>query len=213
MNSRLRASGNLPDSKQRSSPWRLLMLLLILFLAICAWRIADEFPGNVREYRLYLLEDRKPIDFRYEELSAAWTEADLKARFPRHTFDCFDNRPGEYLDERSCFTDIGAHNDQAAMFAAFYFAGGGLRHAAISMPSWKYAANLKAIKAAYGRPLGLFRTEGSPDLYGWQLDTGAALFYGGQRPLNPVQFVTLLWVNERDCARGGCFTPDRTAVQ
>lgn len=118
------------------------MLLLMLFLAICAWRIADEFPGNVREYRLYLLEDRKPIDFRYEELSAAWTEADLKARFPRHTFDCFDNRPGEYLDERSCFTDIGAHNDQAAMFAAFYFAGGGLRHAAISMPSWKYAANL-----------------------------------------------------------------------
>jgi hypothetical protein len=163
------------------------------------------FPEHAREYRLYLTENRPALTLGYSEISQEWTEQQLKERFSNLTFRCYDNRPGEYLDERSCFADIDSHNGTPAMNVAFYLAAGKLNHVGIQVPWWAHGKQWSKLKNAYGRPLA---TQQQPiqgvRLSGWQL-SGGSVFFNRDRPLNPLMWSMVLWSSERACSPRTCF--------
>ena len=109
-----------------------------LLLVFGAMGLVMSFPEHAREYRLYLTENRPALTLSYGEISQEWTEPQLKERFSNLTLRCYDNRPGEYLDERSCFADIDSHNGTPAMNVAFYLAAGKLNHVGIQVPWWAH---------------------------------------------------------------------------
>ena len=164
------------------------------------------FPDNVREYRLYLSEDRPSLILRYEDISDDWTESQIKERFAQLRFRCYDNRPGEYVDDRSCFADIGAHNGSPAMAVAFYLAKGKVNHVGITVPWWAHERQAERLVSAYGKPLAAQALPiAGVRLSGWKMPGRHAIFFSRDRPLNPVMWSLVFWSSERACIKDGCF--------
>jgi len=184
---------------------RSLALLGVSVVAIVAWAYVA-FPEAVREYRLYLLEDRPSANFRFEELSEQWTESDLKLHFSLLRFDCYTNAEGRYLDDRSCFADISAYNASPAMTASFFFSQGKLNRAAVIIPSWGHQAHMKNLREVYGKPTA-WQRKGAADvpLYGWDLGNSGAVFYNRKRPTNPLNSNGIFWSSARACSKEACF--------
>jgi hypothetical protein len=144
------------------------------------------FPDNAREYWLYLSQDRPSLVLAYDEISQDWTETEIKKRFAQLRFRCYDNRPGEYLDQRSCFADIGDHNGKPAMAVAFYLSQGKVNHVGISVPWWAHGRQASQLRATFGNPYAAQRTEvEGVRLAGWRMPGGHAIFFNRDRPLNP----------------------------
>ena len=174
---------------------RILIGVVLLFVIAISALIAA-FPDNARP----------DLQLAYSEVSEDWTEADLRARFPRLHLRCDDNRPGEYLGERSCLADIGTHNGSPAMGAAFYFASGKLNHMGISVPWWAQHMQVRELVRTFGKPHAAQPTPnaGVP-LVGWQLPGGAAVFFNRDDLLNPLPW-SLLWSSKRSCEASGCIS-------
>lgn len=184
---------------------RSLTFLLAAFVAVVAWAHVV-FPEAVREYRLYLLEDRPNISFRFEELSEQWTESDLKLHFSLLHFDCYPNAQGRHLDDRSCFADIKSYNSAPAMTASFFFSEGKLNRAAIIIPSWAHRDHLIKLREAYGKPSAWQRNRAADvPLLGWELGSDGALFYNRKRPTNPLKSNGIFWSSSRACTKEACF--------
>lgn len=175
----------------------LLLVVAALFLA---------FPQHLREYRLYFTQSRPSTVLSYEEMSQDWSEEEVKARLSNATFRCYDNSPGEYLDQRSCFADVSSHNGVSALSLAFYFDGGKLNHMSVQVPWWKHRSLVALMHAAYGEPTG---KQSDPvagvRLVGWQLRSGNAMFLNRDQPLNPLSWSMVLWSSARACKARGCF--------
>ena len=175
----------------------LLTLLAVLFLA---------FPQHLREYRLYFTQSRPGTVLSYEEMSQEWSEEEVKAKLPSVEFRCYDNGPGEYLDDRSCFGDVSSHNGVAALSLAFYFAKGKLNHMTVQVPWWRAGALENLMLSAYGRP-AVVQDEPVQDvrLVGWKLRSGGGVFTNRDMPLNPLSWNMVLWSSQRACELKGCF--------
>jgi hypothetical protein len=137
-------------SRQSIGTW-ILALLIVVSAAYAYLSIA--YPEHVREHRMYLLESRPNLDFEPQSLSQIASESDLVRAFPNNRFRCYANRPGEYLGERSCFTDIDRHNDAPAMGASFFFLNGRLWSASILVPWWHHKAMRHTLVQRLGPPL------------------------------------------------------------
>ena len=175
----------------------LLGLLAILFFA---------FPQHLREYRLYFTETRPRTVLSYEELSQDWSEEQVKSKLQQLQFRCYDNAPGEYLDERSCFADVSSHNGVPAMSLAFYFAKGKLNHMTVQVPWWHHRSLERLMNAAYGRPIAAqFLPVEGVRLAGWKLRSGNAMFMNRDLPFNPLSWSMVLWSSQRACQPKGCF--------
>lgn len=185
-----------------------LAFLLVLLALVCfgAW-VSQRFPNEVREYRLHFTTERPEAQFHIGFLSDEWTEDDLRKQLGWLKFRCQANRPGQYLDERSCFADIRSYNRVPAMTASFYFAQGKLNRAALQLPSWEHESGLTLLFRMLGRPQGAqARASAGVRLVGWQLDNGGAVYYNRDRPLNPLERNGIFWVSARHCQQHPCFT-------
>lgn len=185
-----------------------LAFLLVLLALVCfgAW-VSQRFPNEVREYRLHLTTERPEAQFHIGFLSDEWTEDDLRKQLGWLKFRCQANRPGQYLDERSCFADIRSYNRVPAMTASFYFAQGKLNRAALQLPSWEHEGGLTLLFRMLGKPQGA-QADASAGvrLVGWQLDNGGAVYYNRDRPLNPLERNGIFWVSARHCQQHPCFS-------
>ena len=188
-----------------------LAFLLVLLALVCfgAW-VSQRFPNEVREYRLHFTTERPEAQFHIGFLSDEWTEDDLRKQLGWLKFRCQANRPGQYLDERSCFADIRSYNRVPAMTASFYFAQGKLNRAALQLPSWEHESGLTLLFRMLGKPQGA-QADASAGvrLVGWQLDNGGAVYYNRDRPLNPLERNGIFWVSARHCQQHPCFTAPR----
>lgn len=185
-----------------------LAFLLVLLALVCfgAW-VSQRFPNEVREYRLHFTTERPEAQFHIGFLSDEWTEDDLRKQLGWLQFRCQANRPGQYLDERSCFADIRSYNRVPAMTASFYFAQGKLNRAALQLPSWEHEGGLTLLFRMLGKPQGAqARASAGVRLVGWQLDNGGAVYYNRDRPLNPLERNGIFWVSPRHCQQHPCFS-------
>jgi hypothetical protein len=184
-------------------------LLIALVLILAGLVLHQFYPDNAREYRLYLTESRPDVAFQFSELSEDWTEAELKAHFKPLSFQCDDNRPGEYVDERSCFADIHSFNGHGAMGVAFYFKGKKLNRAAVNVPWWSHWAAQASLERTLGQPHGSqLWPHAWVRLHGWLLPNGSALFYNRDAPLNPLKWSGVYWNSKRHCHVERCFVRD-----
>jgi hypothetical protein len=178
-------------------------------LAICLVLIALLLPqrANIREYRLYFMQQRKSVTFEFSQLTEDWTEQTLRERFVGLPLDCFDN-DGRYLDERVCTLDVKSHNAVPAMFISFFFASGRLSRASVNIPWWAHGRAYGSLVAAFGKPSSSQRAfHDGVRLHGWQLSEGAALFLNRDRPFNPLAWNAIFWNSASSCKKNGCFTP------
>jgi hypothetical protein len=182
----------------------------IALLAGLAGIMALLVSDHAREYRLYFTETRPSATIDFAALPQEATERDIRAAHPLLALRCYTNRPGEYLDDRSCFADVSALNGTPALSISFHFASGKLNRMSANIPWWAHRAAYEAITGIHGPPVASqARAVASVRLHGWALPDGGALFYNRDRPLNPLRFNGLLWVSSRQCARQGCLAVAR----
>ncbi|MGM9485251.1 hypothetical protein ACS5PN_28960 [Roseateles sp. NT4] len=181
-----------------------------LLLMLCAaTALFVSFPGHAREYWRYLTQSRPALVLNYADISQDWTEQQLKERFASLELQCYDNRPGESLDDRSCYADIGSHDGMPAMNVAFHLKAGKLNHLGVQVPWWAHGRHWRKLEATYGKPLAAQQQPvQGVRLSGWQLSDGA-LFFNRDRPLNPLMWSMVFWSSERACGPRTCFTPAR----
>jgi hypothetical protein len=190
----------------RGTSWVSIAWLGALLLALLAAILVMTHPQHAREYRLYLTEDRPDIRLRFTDLSQSWTEADLRQRFPMLGFRCYDNQPGEYLDDRSCFADLHSLNGHGAMSLAFYFKDGLLNRAAVNVPWWSHWKALASLEQRHGLPDASQQLPSAGvRLHGWRLIDGGALFFNRDLPLNPLEWSAIFWTSALQCGLKPCF--------
>lgn len=193
-----------PDGGTR---WASIVLLAVLVLGLALTALVLAHPQHAQEYRLYLTQERPDIRLRFTDLSQAWTEADLRQRFPALSFRCYDNRPGEYLDDRSCFADAHSLNGHGAMSLAFYFKDGRLNRAAVNVPWWSHWAALGSLEQGHGDPdVSQPLPHAGVRLHGWRLPDGGALFFNRDLPFNPLEWSAIFWSSARQCEFKPCFS-------
>jgi hypothetical protein len=184
------------------SPARIAKALLLFALIATPFWLYRE---NIREYRLYLSEDRPSIQFHFSELSEQWTEADLRRRFVAFKITC-DRSFDRHLDERACFIDVQEYNQVPAMFVAFFFSNGRLSRASVNVPWWAHESAYKLLEFTYGKPS---HSQSTPSagvrLHGWRLKEDAAVFYNRDKPINPLEWNAIFWNSGASCRKNGCF--------
>lgn len=190
------------DTPSGVSPWRLAALLLPMLLVIWVWN--TRFPP-VREYTLYLTEDRKPAELPWEEVREDWSEAEVSRRFASYPVRCEPDYTGMPQITRVCTVDVKCFNGTPALYVSFMIAGSTLQRVAPMVPWWSHAAGLAALKSAHGVPSASQQTwHAGVRLHGWKLPNGAAVFYNRDRPLNPLQPNSAQWVGPAACRQTSC---------
>jgi hypothetical protein len=166
------------------------------------------YRENIREYWLFLTEDRPAVEFGFEELSDSWTEADLRRRFPGLKVTC-DRSFDRYLDDRTCFIDVSAHNHVPAMFVSFFFASGKLNRASVNVPWWHHSEGYKSLELTFGKPsASQDHASAGVRLHGWRLQGGAALYYNRDRPRNPLEWNSMFWNSAAACEKSKCWASE-----
>lgn len=207
------ASDPSPGADGGSSPrtatiLRLFILVLMLLTAIVAAVLAHRNPRGLVEYERHLTEDRPALDFRFDRLSQSWSEDELRAAFAPLAIECYENAPGTYLDDRSCFADIGSHNGVPAMGVSFFFAAGKLNRATILVPWWRHYAMTESVVREYGEPVASqWLPRNGVRLRAWRLSDGAALFANRDMPFDPLAPSAIHWNSARHCASTRCLGP------
>jgi hypothetical protein len=194
-------------STQRTHPLVLALAVVIAAVVLSLAYASYAYPEHLREYRLYVLEKRPPLDFSFEDLSQDLTERTLAVQFAGKAWNCRNAPSTQDLGDRVCYLDIAQHNEVAAMAAAFYFKDGTLSFVSIHVPTWAHSSMNIALLKKYGGPAGY---QPQPffgvRLKGWQLANGSALFYNRDRDPNPLMWSAILWASQRTCQAKACFT-------
>lgn len=193
------------STERKTHPLVLALALVLVCVGLSLALLAMAFPDPFGEYRRYLTESRPALDFRFDELSELWTEADVRQQFPLVPFKC-GKVPAEMdLGEWGCRTEISSHNGVRAMGLSFFFREGRLDSASLQVPWWHHQKGLRSILTLYGRPIGFQsgRRVGVR-LVGWHLANGSALFYNRDLEWNPLSWSALYWVSQRRCKQQRC---------
>lgn len=194
-------------TRQPTHPFVLTLAIALVAMAGMYALLSLFYPEHVREYRLYLTDTRPALDFRFDELSEQWSEADLRKAFPHARIDCYKDAPAKNLGDKGCYVDVASHNGSRAIVAAFFFRQDQLDSASLTIPWWGHKDGLRSILRLYGRPTGFqSRPSAGVRLVGWQLANGSALFFNRDRELNPVMWSAIYWSSGRKCTQTGCFT-------
>lgn len=193
-------------ARQRTHPLVLTLAVVFVCSAALMLLLSSVYPENFSDYRSYLTENRPALDFRFDELSEHWTEADVRQRFPSARFECGAVPPEMNLGDWGCRAEISKHNSVGAMSVSFFFREGRLDCASLNIPWWHHKKAVRSILTFYGRPAGFQRQPSAGvRLVGWHLENGSALFFNRDRELNPVAWSTLFWSSKRKCGQGNCF--------
>jgi hypothetical protein len=196
----------LQTPKQRQAPslsMRRIGVALLIGLGLLAL-LMTQFDV-LREYKLYLTEDRKDVAFQLTELSEAWTERTLRERFAGLPMRCYPN-PGEGLGDQGCIVDTKSYNGIPAMFISFFFSSGHLNQVSINVPWWNHRVAFERLRVSLGAPTAsqLFPHSGIR-LHGWQLPSGAVVLYNRDRSINPLQWNAIYWRSAAACREQPCF--------
>ncbi|MEO3712226.1 hypothetical protein [Roseateles flavus] len=189
----------------------LALLILLVWLGVLLTRRSSAEPDEVQAYRQSRPVSLPALDFRFDELSETWTEADLRRQFPQVQFDCGKVPPTSDLGEWGCGAEIFTHNGVEAMRVSFFFHDGHLDSASVNVPKWTHKKALHSVLALYGQPAGL-QSPPSADglrLVAWRLKDGSALFYNRDRPI-AMPWSAMFWVSQSRCKQRGCIV-DRAA--
>jgi hypothetical protein len=182
---------------------RQLTVTLLIGLAMAAF-LVTQFEV-LREYKLYFTEDRKDATFQLLELSEDWSERYLRERFSGFPVRCYPN-PGEGLGDVGCIIDTKSYNGTPALFISFFFVSGKLHQVSINIPWWKHDEAFGRLKGTFGVPTA---SQASPHsgvrLHGWQLPSGAGVFYNRDASFNPLQWNAIYWRSSTSCRTDGCF--------
>ena len=188
----------------RARPPRLLLLVLLLSAALALWLWNTRYPP-IREYKLFLSEDRRNADLPWELVSEGWSEAEVKSRFNGYPVRCDANYTDAPNITRICAVDLKSLNGVPTMYVNFLFAGDKLQRVATAAPWWAHANGLSALQSAYGNPqVTQNRQRSGVRLHGWKLQGGGSLFYNRDREANPLEFNSTQWLGPSACAPRSC---------
>ena len=194
-----------PSEQTKAKSLVLLILLVVLVLAAALAAYLWSQSANLREYRLYFTEDRKPAQLSLLELNESWTEASLRQRFAGHPVVCVPYR-GELPAQRACAVYVSSLNDVSTLFVSFFFAQGSLRHVSVNVPWWAHKTARRSLIASFGPPIASpFLPYSGVRLHGWSLVNGSAVFLNRDLPLNPLSWNGIHWRSASSCANQGCF--------
>lgn len=197
---------NSPGEQARPPAPRIGKIAFLLLVAALLGGFAFAYRQHVEEYRLYFSSDRKPLVFKYSDLSEDWTERTLHERFKGFPVRCF-HETGNHLGDRVCGVDAKSHNGVPVLFLSFFFSSGRLSYVSINIPWWSHEQGRRAIEADLGPPVAAqFLPRSGVRLLGWRLPEGAALFYNRDRDMNPLVWNAIFWNSPSICKSGRCFT-------
>lgn len=183
---------------------KLLLLVLLALVLVALWARNTRYPP-IREYRLFLSEERRHADLPWELLSESWSEADFQRQFSGYPVRCGPDHTGTPGVTRSCSVDLKALNGVPTMYANFLFADGKLHRVAGVTPWWSHASGLEALQINYGKPhVTQVTARSGVRLHGWKLENGAFLFYNRDRDLNPLEPNSTQWFSPTACAPRAC---------
>ena len=196
----------LGPGKQPATPLlsarRVLILLLLGLIAVWFW--TTRYPP-VREYRLYLFEERPDATLAWESLSHAWTEARVKEHFRGAPIRCLPDESGTPGIKRVCAVDLRRLNGVPTMSVNFLFSDVGLQRVATNIPLWSHRRGLDALVKAYGEPdAGQSRPVSGVRLLGWQLPGRSAVFYNRDPDFSPLMTNSTQWTGPTACNGGPC---------
>ena len=192
------------EQRTGTKPSRLLVLALLLCTALLLWLWNTRYPP-VREYRLFLSENRKNADMPWDLVSESWSEADVNSRFSDYPVRCDANYTEAPKITRVCAVDLKSLNGVPTMYVNFLFTGEKLQRVATAVPWWSHAKGLRAIQAAYGNPqVAQSHERSGVRLHGWKLQGGGSLFYNRDREMNPFEFNSTQWLGPSACAPRSC---------
>lgn len=193
------------QTKSQSLSLRRILIALVTSFALF-WLFTTQ-RENIREHQLYFTQDRKDVSFQLSDLSEAWTEKTLREKFVGIPLSCYPN-PGEGLGDLGCALDTKSFNGVPALFISFFFASGHLQQVSINVPWWKHKAAYSYLVASMGRQTAsqLYPHSGVR-LHGWNLPSGAAVFYNRDKSLNPLLWNAINWRSASSCAADECFIP------
>lgn len=183
---------------------RVLTLLVLILLLAVGGAIAYDRRG-LEEHWLFLTRASTPLSLPLAEISQQWQEQSLRTQFPNLQLACYDNAPGQYLGQRSCFADITSFNGVPAMAIAFHMNGGLVDHVSVHVPNWEFQRLHAHLRSTYGAPL-----DEQPEpfagvrLAGWKI-TGGSIFVNRDQSGNPLSFNQVLWSSDRLCAGSPCW--------
>jgi hypothetical protein len=98
--------------------------LFILVVLLAALGVIAYDRRGVQEHWLFLTRERTALVLPLHEISQQWQEQSLREHFSGLQLDCYNNLPGQYLGQRSCFADLTSLNGYPAMAIAFHMNGG-----------------------------------------------------------------------------------------
>ena len=188
--------------RQSLSLGRILVALVFCFIILGLLMTQRE---TIREYQLYLTEDRRDVSFQLTEISEAWTEKILREKFTGFPLNC-SNNPGAGLGDRACALDTKSFNGVPALYISFFFSSGALQQISINIPWWRHQEGYDYLVKLLGRPTGSQRLpHAGIRLHGWLLANGGAVFYNRDKSLNPLQWNAIYWRSASSCAANSCF--------
>lgn len=192
------------EQAARPRPPRVLLLFLLLLAALLLWLWNTRYPP-VREYRLFLSEDRKSAELPWDLVSEAWTESDVRQRFNGYPIRCDANYTEAPHITRVCAVDLRSLNGVPTMYVNFLFAGERLDRVATAVPWWSHTKGLLALKRTHGDPLVTQdQRRAGVRLHGWKLQGGGFLIYNRDRGGNPLEFNSTQWLGPSACAPKAC---------
>lgn len=182
---------------------RRVLILLLPALAVF-WLWNTRYPP-IREHRQYLTQDRKDAVLPWRDLSEAWTEADVRARFQGFPTVCTPDETGAPGITRMCSVHMRSLNGVPTMNTNFLFAGPALRRVATSVPWWSHRKGIESLVTSFGRPhVSQSRPVAGIRLHGWKLPGGASLFYKRDRGPNPLETSSTQWLAASACTPSPC---------
>lgn len=183
--------------------WRRVLILLLPALA-AFWAWNTRYPP-IREHRLFLTQDRKDAVLPWRDLSEAWTEADVRARFQDFPTVCMPDETGVPGITRMCSVRMRSLNGVPTMNTNFLFAGPALQRVATSVPWWSHREGIESLVTSFGPPhVSQPRPVAGIRLHGWKLPGGASLFYNRDRGPNPLETSSTQWLAASACTPSPC---------
>jgi len=187
----------------RANPWRLIILLALLGVALLGLMNRDLLWKNIRPWQ----RGQGALSPALADLSGRMSEADILRFADDVPVRCDPMPPGnETLGDRVCHAYLARFDGHRAYYVAIFLRDGRLASMKVDVPWWLHGVMEQQLFARYGQPQGrqLLPVHGQ-GLEGWQLP-GGSVFYNRDPDLNPLQWNTVYWMSaEQTESIGGAF--------